>query len=82
MFSSKKYKKSNAKVTLHVISGNKCSYLQIDPKDKEKVNTSMNRTLHEPFRKKELFRIVEENQEMLKRIKEKKSAYNVRQMEK
>jgi hypothetical protein len=59
MSSSKKFNKYNAKVTPYHISGNKCSYLQIDPKDKEKVNTSMNRTLHEPFRKKELFRIVE-----------------------
>ena len=42
----------------------------------------MKKTLNEPFRKRELVKIVEENQDMLRRIQERKSCYNNRRMQK
>lgn len=40
------------------------------------------KTLNEPYRKRELLKIVEENQDMLKRLQLKRSEYNIRKMEK
>ena len=40
------------------------------------------KTLNEPYRKKELVKIVEDNQDMLKRLQQKRSEYNIRKMEK
>ena len=39
------------------------------------------KTLNEPYRKRELLKIVEENQDILKRLQHKKSEYNIRKME-
>lgn len=39
------------------------------------------KTLNEPYRKRELLKIVEENQDILKRLQQKRSEYNIRKME-
>lgn len=40
------------------------------------------KTLNEPYRKRELLKIIEENQDLLKRLQTKKSQYNIKKMEK
>ena len=40
------------------------------------------KTLNEPYRKRELLKIVEENQEIMRRLQCKRSEYNLRKMEK
>lgn len=47
---------------------------------KSTVPQNFKKTLNEPFRKRELVKIVQENQDMLKRIQERKSCYNIRRM--
>lgn len=72
-----KIKSIGEKGTTGLKLGSKTSYL------KETSNTcDKKKTLNEGFRKKELVKIVEENQEIIKRIHEKKSMYNVRKWEK
>lgn len=48
----------------------------------EDVNECRKKTLNEPFRKRELIKIVEENQDMLKRLQGKRSQYNIKKMKK
>lgn len=43
---------------------------------------SKKKSLNEPFKKRELVKIVEENQEIMKRIQSKKSLYNIKKWEK
>ena len=38
------------------------------------------KTLNEPFRKRELVKIIGENQDILKRLQGKRSAYSIKQM--
>ena len=38
------------------------------------------KTLNEPYRKRELVKIIEENQDILKRLQQKRSEYSIKKM--
>lgn len=62
---------------MFVIQGCKTSYTRMY----HDLSENKKKTLNEPYRKRELLKIVEENQDILKRLQHKRSEYNIRKME-
>ena len=74
----KKIKVIEAKGTAALKLGCKTSYTRMY----QDLSENKKKTLNEPYRKRELVKIVEENQDMLKRLQQKRSEYNIRKMDK
>ena len=74
----KKIKVIEAKGIIVLKLGCKTSYTRMY----QDLSENKKKTLNEPYRKRELVKIVEENQDMLKRLQQKRSEYNIRKMDK